>query len=380
MLPRLDSEMHRRALSAGAVGVTLVVVGACGSSSRSETPTPSSTGGMAVTAGGSSGRGGSSGGGSAGAKGGQAGVSNSGTGGASGAGMGAGGTAGRGMAGSGADGGTPAAAGRSAAGEGGAASGSGGSAGEPSTSPLDAYVQAFCETARTCCEAASMPLGPLEACETAFRGQTNVFELLEKGTVTLDEAKLSACVAAYATAGDSCEWTAVHAACHGIVVGTLADGEPCTDAFECDRSAGPKYCLKLQDASNPDVGTCVSPPRASADDPCIGTCAPDTDCSSTASSPDASVPTALCYEADGLFCRYGYGCQALVDDGETCDSGDVCGSDGQCLSTCQPRAAEGEECIAIFDCAKNLTCDAGHCAPEPVASSYTCSGHPPFVN
>jgi hypothetical protein len=225
-----------------------------------------------------------------------------------------------------------------------------------------------------------MPLGSLEACEAAFRGQTDVMALLEKGTVTVDEAKLSACVAAYATAGDSCEWTAVHSACHGVLVGTLADGEPCTDAFECDRSTGPKFCLMLQDASNPEVGTCVSPARANADAPCLTTCAPDANCSSTVSNPDASVPTALCFESDGLYCRYGYGCALLVDDGESCDSGDACGSDGQCLSTCGPRAADGEECVAIFDCAKNLTCDAGHCAPEPVANSYTCSGHPPFID
>jgi hypothetical protein len=364
---------------AGGVWALLGLAGACGKASRSEPAKPANTSGKAGTAGGKGGGGAAQSGGAGGEKAGQAGKGNAGAGGASAGTASTGGAAGKGGAG-GTDAGAPGIAGRAAAGEAGEPSGSGGGAGAPSLGPLDPLVQAFCATARTCCEAAGMPVGSLEACESAFLGQTDIDSMIERGTVTLDETALSACVSAYAAAGDSCEWTAVHAACHGILKGTLSDDQPCSDAAECDRSTGPKLCLKLQNAANPDLGTCVTPERATEGEACLGTCALDTNCSASVSNPDESVPTALCHEADELFCRFGYGCAPLVDDGETCEAAESCGSDGVCLSTCEPRAESGESCVAIFDCAKTLTCESGYCAPQPVADSYTCSGHPPFID
>jgi hypothetical protein len=159
----------------------------------------------------------------------------------------------------------------------------------------------------------------------------------------------------------------------------VADGQPCRSVFECDRSEGPKICLKLQNSADPEVGTCVAPERAAEDDECGASCPLGADCSITASNPDDSIPTAYCHEADGLYCNFGYGCAPILDDGEACDSSDACSAGSVCLSTCEPPKAAGGSCQFIFECAAGLTCELGFCVAEPVASDYTCSGYAPFV-
>lgn len=321
----------------------------------------------AGTAGSSAGRGGTS----SGAAGGGSGGASAGTGGSGAAGIGAGGEGASSSGNSGAGGGD---AGNEQGGEPGAGGESGVHVGA-----FAPFIQAFCETARTCCATAGFPEGALSACEAGFSGHYDAVTSIESGAVTVDAAALSACVAAYAQAGESCNWSAVFADCPAVLRGSVADGESCRSVFECDRSDGPKVCLKLQDSADPAVGVCVSPDRAGADEPCGGSCALDTDCSLTVSNPDASIPTAFCHESDGLFCNFGYGCAPLVDDGEVCDTSAACRSGSVCLSTCEPLKANGATCQFIFECAAGLTCESETCVPEPVASDYTCSGYAPFV-
>jgi hypothetical protein len=367
---------------------TIGLVVSCGSSSHVEkqlAPRAGSGGVLGATGGRAGARSGGSGG--KGASAGQAapaGRSGAGLGGRQEAGRGGAETGGNaaGISGGGTNGGGGASGGLGAmgglTGNGGEPESSGGQGGE-GAGPLEPFVRAFCETARTCCEAAGMPLGALTVCETAFSGQYEVERFIAQGTVTVDTAALAACVAAYASSRASCKWSAVYAGCEGFLRGTVTDGQPCTEVVECDRNNGPKICLKLQDSADPNVGTCMTPAHAANGEACLAGCALDTDCSSTASNPDASLTTALCFEADGRFCRPGYGCEPIVEDGASCDSTEACGSGSMCSSSCQPLKADGESCQFIFDCEKHLTCDMGSCAAEPVASEYTCSGHPPFV-
>jgi len=291
---------------------------------------------------------------------------------------------GSGVAGIGAGGEGAAEGGNSGAGAGNAGNEQGGEAGSGGDrgvheGPLAPFIEAFCETARTCCDTAGFPEGALSACEAGFASHYDAVTSIEDGTVTVDTAALSACVAAYAQAGESCSWTAVFTDCPAMLLGTAADGEPCRSVFECDRSDGPKICLKLQDSAEPEVGVCVAPERAGADEPCGGSCAEGSDCSLNVSNPDASIPTAFCHESDGLFCNFGYGCAPLVEDGEVCDTSAACHAGSVCLSTCEPLKANGATCQFIFECAEGLTCESDTCVPEPVASDYTCTGYAPFV-
>jgi hypothetical protein len=371
-----------RRLFEGAL-VWLGFLAACGESSR-DTPRGAATGGRLGMAG--AGAGGTNGGAGSAGKGGNAGKAGSagqnvaGASGTSGNGVGGATVAGRG--GSGGSSGALSSGGMPTSGTAGQSGGqdSAGGEGGAGAGPLDSLVDAFCAAARTCCAAAGMPVGALAACEDGFASQVGSMALVKQGTVAIDASALAACVFAYEAAAVSCNLTAVLADCHGIFKGTLADGAACSDVFECDRSGGPKICLKLQDATDPNVGVCATPERGADGTLCGGSCDLGGDCSTTVSNPDDTYPTAFCYEEDGLFCPFGYGCAPLIDDGEYCDQPAACGSDGLCSSTCVPLRASGDSCQFIFDCAEGLTCDGGFCVPEPVAGDETCAGHPPYFD
>jgi hypothetical protein len=160
------------------------------------------------------------------------------------------------------------------------------------------------------------------------------------------------------------------------LVGHVPDGQPCADVAECDRAAGPKVCQKIQGAG--DLGTCQTPPRGKSGDPCAVSCALDTNCSVTASSPDATYPTTLCYEEDGLYCQSGYSCVPLVADGSTCSGEDECGSASYCDGeTCVRRPGPGDACQFGPDCGSGYACVDSRCAPAPFADSSSCVGYPP---
>jgi hypothetical protein len=193
---------------------------------------------------------------------------------------------------------------------------------------------------------------------------------------TLSQAALERCVSAYRAAATTCVLDGVTAACHGILVGHVPDGQPCADVAACDRAAGPKVCQKIQGMG--ELGTCQTPPRGKSGDPCALSCALDTNCSVTASSPAASYPTTLCYEEDGLYCQSGYSCVPLVADGSTCSGEDACRSASYCDGeTCVSRPGPGDACQFGPDCGSGFACVDSHCAPAPFAFSSSCEGYPP---
>ncbi len=261
------------------------------------------------------------------------------------------------------------------AGEGGndAASGAGGA---PDWGPLAPLIAAYCGAARACCAQAGAPLGSLSGCEQAFANQSDNVALAKSGNVDVEPNALAACVRAYDAAKTSCVLDVALAACHGILVGKIAEGGPCSDVLECDRSKAPKVCLKLQDSSEM-LGVCQTPPRGKDGDACAQSCEEGANCSSNVSAPDASVPTTLCYEKDGLYCPIGMACAPIALADDDCVFDEACGSSGYCDSTCKALGQAGDACQFNFGCAAGLACIDDACAPEPVASDETCVGYPP---
>ncbi len=251
----------------------------------------------------------------------------------------------------------------------------GGAAGARDLGALGSLIEAFCGAARACCSA-DVTRVALRDCEDAFLAQSDNVTLVAGGKAEVDEHALARCVAAYDKAQSSCAQDEVFVACHGILVGTVPDDGPCTDVLECDRSAGPKVCLKIQ-GSDSHLGTCKTPPRGESGDPCAQSCEIGSYCSSTTSSPDASVPITLCYEEDGLYCPLGESCAPIVHHGSDCIWDEACGSDGFCDSTCAPLGSSGDPCQFTFGCDAGLACINGQCSPEPFANSEACAGYPP---
>ena len=314
------------------------------------------------------------------ATGGASGTSTGGNSGSSGAGASSGGGAGEttgGRAGN-PSGGASGASGSASGGSGSGDAGAGGEGGSVEPDTLDTLVDVFCSAARYCCGIAGEPAEALAACENQFRGTVDTLGLVEGGTVSVNQAALSECIDAYRSARTSCTLTEVLASCRGIFVGTVADSGECTSVMECDRASGPKVCLKIQNGqADPNVGTCLTPPRGTSGTPCALSCAEGEECSSTASAPESDIPVALCHEADGLFCPIGEACAPIVADGEYCQWNEACGSDGYCLSMCESLASEAESCQFNYGCEAGLSCIDGECAPEPFANGETCLGHPP---
>jgi len=242
--------------------------------------------------------------------------------------------------------------------------------------PLAPLIDAYCATARSCCASAGEPVEQLSGCEQAFVAQSDNVALAKSGHVEVDAKALAACVQAYAAAKTSCVLDGVLAACHGIFVGQIAEGGPCSDVLECDRSQGPKVCLRVQ-GSSADTGICKTPPRGSDGDACAQSCEAGTNCSTNASSPDASVPLTLCHEEDGLYCELGAACAALVATGDHCTFDEACGSGGYCDSTCKAVGRAGDDCEFDYACGPGLACVEHLCAAAPVANGETCVGYPP---
>lgn len=265
--------------------------------------------------------------------------------------------------------------GRAGGGSAGAAGAAGDTAGAAGLGPLAPLIEAFCAAARACCSPGGS-LAALDNCEAEFAAQSDNLTLVAGGKARVDKGALERCVAAYEGARTACTQADVLTTCHGILRGTVAEHGSCADVLECDRSAGPKVCLKIQ-GSGSDLGTCVTPPRGVNGEPCAGSCQLGSECSVTASSPDASTPTTLCFEQDGLYCPIGESCAPIVSDGQDCTWNEACGSDGFCVASCAPLAAAGDPCQFNFGCAQGLACVHGTCAPVPFTGSEACVGHPP---
>jgi hypothetical protein len=245
--------------------------------------------------------------------------------------------------------------------------------------PAEPLTKAFCATVRKCCDVAGMGTGALSDCEAQLAVQLLNFELTRDGLLEMDATALDACVAAIDQANTSCVLTGLPLLCRRVWRGTKPAGEPCTDVSQCDRSNGPKACLRnLETGSQSDPGVCADLPHGQNTEPCSQSCAEGADCSTNFSSFEAEPVTALCHEADGVYCNAGDDeatCAPLTARGSPCDSPSQCAAADFCDTTCQPRSNLGGACTSSFGCSTDLLCIDGECAGAPLATAELCAGN-----
>jgi hypothetical protein len=366
--------------------------GSGGISGSGGVPGSGGSGGTGGVAGGGGGGGGS--GGTAGTGGqGSGGVSGiSGSGGVSGSGGGSGGTAGTG--GHGGISSTGGVAGSGGGSGGIAGTGGVGGTGGSTGASLSTLATAFCAAARTCCAKSGQPTS-LGDCESSFPSRLPVIALVSKGTVSIDNTALAACIAAYNQTATACTFGALVTGCMGVFAGTKAEGAPCgvggipkTDGVhECKPSSGPEMCLWTGDSSDPTVtGVCHKPDHGKSGDACAFGCPSGQDCSSDFSA-SATDATAICFEDDGVYCNTTVSpsvCTPIVTKGGSCAADSMsCASTSYCDSTtskCTAAGTIGQLCSAPgSQCLTSLACGSdGKCA-DPVfgSDSSTCTGYPP---
>lgn len=300
--------------------------------------------------------------------------------------IGAGGAAGRGGGGGSPTGGVGGTGGLT--GRGGSAGGIGGAggAGGSVADLLQPLASVFCTAAKTCC-AGSYPPANLADCESRFPSRLQLYPLLEKGTVTVDQAALNACVGAYKAATTTCTVTGIEAACRGMFIGAQAEGQPCggTGRFgsrECKPLNGTESCYWQDSKSYPnEPGVCLSIPRGKSGDLCSTTCLENTIC--VVDIIGAGPVSGPCFEEDGLYCSVGTNpavCKPILHLGDTCTwDPNVCGSGRSCSgmsNTCADNAKIGESCLYSY-CREDLTCGNGRtCVEQPFASDTVCQGTP----
>ena len=261
--------------------------------------------------------------------------------------------------------------GGSVSGTGGVVSSSGAAGASATPAVLRPTVNAFCAAARACC--AKQPGLSLDDCEASFASKDQTAQALRRGTVTLDAAGLSRCLAAYEAATTSCEKNSVLDACSGVVQGTRMEDEPCLVVSEC-AITGPKACV-FTDVGGKN-GVCKAAPHGKAGDACTLTCRPNEPCAFSVSGISEALFTP-CLESEGLFCDFTstpFKCQAIRATGAACEMGDQCGSQGYCdfsSQTCKKRGQLGDTC---GECIPSLSCIEGKCKSPPFAAASTCEG------
>ena len=378
--------------STSATGGTIETGGASGISGKSG-GTGGLGGGGSIGTGGFAGSGGGSGGssgmgGSAGGSGGRSGTGGSagGSGGRSGTGGSAGGSGGRsGMGGSGTGG-------SGAGGSGTGGNGAGGSSG-PSLATL---ANAFCAAARSCCAKSGLPT-TLDDCEAAFPSRLTTLALVNKGTVTIDNTALAACIESYNQTASACTVNPVLAACKDVFVGTKAEGASCgvggvpmvSGAGECKSDGGAEECVWTGNANDPTVtGVCHTPAHGKNGDTCTTSCVSPQDYCTFDVLISPSDPTAICFEEDGLYCSTTTNpstCVPIVAVGGSCAADqNSCVSSAICDNStlkCRARATLGQSCsyTSGYACLNTLVCtSAGKCAEPEFAYDRTCSGVPDY--
>jgi hypothetical protein len=297
--------------------------------------------------------------------------------GASSGGAGNGGASHAGASSGGAENGGSNASGADAGGTGSIDDGGDGSIGGQIVTPavLVPLVNAFCATARTCCEKQYSDPIDLDDCEAQFGSRNETVPSLLAGAVELDAQGLEACRAAYAAAATSCEMNPVLQACAGVGHGTRGDGESCHLGSECGAAPGPNTCLITE--VNSEVGVCAKVPHATVGQRCTFTCRKGEICNFTTYG-QADSTLALCFEDESLFCDYEEEqakCQPIRATGANCEDDDQCGSQGYCDfggdGKCKARGQLNQDCGI---CVSSLTCVEGKCKSPPFASFNTCEG------
>lgn len=316
---------------------------------------------------------------------------------------GSGGSGGRGGSGSGVGGSSAGGSGAGGSNTGGSGTGgngtggTGGSGGGTGAS-LVALANAFCAAARNCCAKSGLPTS-LGDCEAKFPSRVPSIAFVNKGTVTINNVALAACTAAYNQTATTCAFSPLETACRGVFVGTKAEGASCgvggvpmtSGSRECKAGGGAEECVWTGDSNDPTVtGVCHTPPHGKNGDPCDATCESGDDCTTEVLTNQANPPTAVCFENEGLYCKFdgngGSICAPIVPPGGSCaDDSMACGSAGYCDSTsgtpkCKVAGTIGQSCATLGTrCLSSLVCaPSGKCADQGFAFDTRCSGTPPF--
>jgi hypothetical protein len=230
-------------------------------------------------------------------------------------------------------------------------------------------VNAFCASARACCSTGSVD-ADLDDCEAKFPSSDATFAALDRGAVTIDQAGLAACLAAYQAAATKCEANPVVSACKGLVHGLRKEHEKCANVAECARAAGEASACVVDDQAT--EGVCAKIPRGKLGDACLGSCNIGEDCSFTVYGlGDGSLTR--CFEQDGLYCPSDTSrCANITALGAPCDFDD-CGSANYCDTTCKKRSGQGEPCTQT--CLSSLQCVNDKCVSPSFVVGSTCSGY-----
>ena len=229
------------------------------------------------------------------------------------------------------------------------------------------------------------------------------------GTVVLDPAQLTACLAAVQALGCALVRQTVHPlACEKIFTGTVAAGGSCTLATECVNGG---YCLQTFDSAGRlrCPGACVA--RNGIGAPCSLShdCQAGLICPSGQCTDQRAALGASCMQdndcVDGAFCdsfaSLTAQCRAYVPAGGACMFSEPCVVGSACLhGACGPYGADGSACVFSDDCLGGICanhvcetvtsaaigqscdvltgggrafCNEGFCKPAPGQTSGTCT-------
>ena len=215
-----------------------------------------------------------------------------------------------------------------------------------------------------CCKG---PAAPTLASECA----RTLSSAMRARSVTVDEAAVTACEQAMASAHAGCEWVgplspAFPSACEGVVRGTIGTGVKCRSSMECDDG------LRCRGVGPTDPGTCGPPLPDGA------RCSITVDTLVSYTRQDAWVE--VTHPECGGWCTR-RACRPAVMVGEACKVTAECARGARCAGgkcVAGGEAAEGEPCSAD-ECAEGLRCLQNRCRrPKPAGETckapFECQG------
>jgi hypothetical protein len=247
------------------------------------------------------------------------------------------------------------------------------------SSGVTALTDAYCAALRSCCQKGGFGSEQLGACESEYP-EIYGLNLVEAGTVVIDQAALDTCLDTLQQLATSCVGLP-YSTCRKALKGTRATGAGCTDLSECMTGTDPVACIILGSDTS---GQCQPIPRGTLGSTCFSDCFEGGSCSFTSLGGADPIPAALCYSEDDLFCDTALDvpkCASTHAMGAECDSDWQCGADGYCdyqvdPMICKPRKPAGEPCLYSSECSKRdeLYCDGSACTQQPFVSESGCDG------
>lgn len=228
-----------------------------------------------------------------------------------------------------------------------------------------AFVAAYCAYATRCVKDFKALASP-DSCPALTMAESAPYwaelqQAVQDGVVTFDGAQAAACLTAMAAR--ICDLAVkAPASCSAMFVGSLADGQPCTDGAWCAST----YCSRPPGTPDGCPSTCA--PLGQAGSPCqsLADCAGDLYCvaaqCTAVSPPQPAAKGQPCQEynvpcTDGLYCAW-----------------------GRELPVCVQQVGPGQACSDAFDCRRSLTCDeeTGKCPPF-LKEGDACQDPTPFA-